>query len=288
MKAAFNLLRVAEGDEWKTAFRTPWGLFEYLVMPFGLANAPACFQRFIQWVLQEYLDVFCFVYLDHILIFSKTEVEHLDHIEKIFSALSENQLTASAEKCCFFQTSVVFLGFAISTTGISMDPEKLSTIADWPYPRNLSDLQHFLGFSNFYRRFIPNFSGIAGPLTALTGKAVDTSLGLKSSHAQESFASLRRLFCKAPFLLHFDFELPRILQVDSLGFAFSGILSQKDEDGSLKPVAYYSRKLDATKQRWQVHDQELRAIVACFEEWRAWLLGANTPTIVFSDHANLR
>lgn len=102
LKAAFNLLRVKEGDEWNMAFRTPWGLFEYLVMPFGLANDPACFQRFIQWVLREYLDTFCFVYLYDILIFSKTEEDHLNHIENILSALSENKLTASPEQCAFF------------------------------------------------------------------------------------------------------------------------------------------------------------------------------------------
>lgn len=288
LKAAFNLLRVKEGDEWKTAFRTPWGLFEYLVMPFGLANAPACFQRFIQWVLREYLDIFCFVYLDDILIFSKSDAEHLVHIEKIFSALFDHKLTASAEKCCFFQTSVVFLGFVISTTGISMDPAKLSTIAEWPYPKTLNDLQRFLGFSNFYRRFIPNFSGVAGPMTALTGKKIDTVAGLCTPEVIKSFKTLRNLFSKAPFLIHFDFNLPRILQVDSSGFAFSGILSQKDKTGDLKPVAYFSRKLNDTERRWQVHDQELGAIVNVFEEWRAWLLGANDPILVFSDHANLK
>lgn len=224
-------------------------------MPFGLADAPACFQRFIQWVLREYLDVFCYVYLDNILIFSKTEEEHLAHIEKIFSALSENKLTVSAETCAFFQTSVVFLGFVISTTGISMDPSKLSTIKDWPYPENLSELQRFLGFSNFYRRFIPSFSGVAGPLTVLTGNKVNTTLGLTYKEAKNSFSLLKKYFCKASFLLHFDFNLPRILQVDSSGYAFSGILSQKDSNGDLRPVAYDSRKLNPTQKRWQVHDQ---------------------------------
>lgn len=287
LKAAFNPLRVAEGDKWKTAFRTPWGLFEYLVMPFCLANAPACFQIFIQWVLREYLDVFYFVYLDDILIFSKSEAEHLDQIEKVFSALSEHKLTASAERCAFFQTEVVFLGFVISTTGISMDPQKLKTIADWPYPRDLSDLQRFLGFTNFYRGFIPSFSDVAGPLTVLTGKLIDTTLGLTSKEAKDSFSVLRMLFTRAPFLLHFDFNLHRIIQVDSSGFAFSGIFSQKDEGGNIRPVAYFSRKLDKTEKSWKVHNQELGAIVNCFEEWRAWLLGLNTLVIVFSDHANL-
>lgn len=235
LKAAFNLLRVAAGDEWKTAFRTPWGLFEYLVMPFGLANAPANFQRFIQWVLREYLDVFCFVYLDDILIFSKTEHEHLIHIDKILSALSEHRLTASPEKCAFFDTSVIFLGFVISTTGISMDPEKLKSIAEWPFPKDLKDLQRFLGFSNFYRRFIENFSGIAGSLTALTANGVDTKRGLKTEEALSAFNTLKSLFASRPFLIHFDFSLPRFLHVDSSGYAYSGILSRRIQKGNYDP-----------------------------------------------------
>lgn len=288
LKDAFNFLRVAEGDGWKTVFQTPWGLFKYLVIPFGLANSPACFQRFIQWVPHEFLDVLCFVYLDDILIFSKSDEEHLQHIEKIFFALSEHKMMASAEKGAFFQTSVVFLGFFISTSGISMDPRKLSTIKYWPYPRDLSDLQRFLGFTNFYRRFIPSFSRVAGPLTEFTGNKINTSLGLTYKKTQDSFHLLKKLFCKAPFLLHFDFNLPRILQVDSSGYAFSGILSQRDAKGHLRPVAYFYLKLNPTEKIWQVHNQELGAIVNCFEEWRAWLFGSNTPIIVFSDHANLR
>lgn len=111
---------------------------------------------------------------------------------------------------------------------------------------------------------------------------------MRNKSAQSSFSLLKKLFRKALFLLHFDFNLPRVIQVDAPGYAFSGILSQKDQEGELRPVAYFSRKLNTTKRRWQVHNQELGAIVACFEEWRAWLLGSNTPTMVFSDHSNLK
>lgn len=225
LKAAFNLLRVAEGEECKTAFRTLLGLFGYSAMPFGLANDSACFQKFIQWVLREYLDVFCFVYLDDIFILSRTYREHSQHIEKIFEALSEHKLTASSEKFQLFQTSVVFSGFVISTFGISMDPSKLKTIADWPYPKDLSDIQRLLGFINFYRHFITSFSGVAGPLTALTGKLEDTKSGLATKEGKQSFSHLRKLFKKAPLPLHFDFNLPRVLQADSSGFSFSGIFS---------------------------------------------------------------
>ena len=139
-----------------------------------------------------------------------------------------------------------------------------------------------------YRRFIKNFSGIAGPLTALTANGVDTQIGLLKREAINSFNELKKLFSTKPFLIHFDFSLPRFLHVDSSGYAYSGILSQKDSSGDLRPVAYFSRKLNEAEKRWQVHDQELGAIVACFEEWGAWLMGSQEPTIVYSDPANLR
>lgn len=279
---------MAKGNEWLTAFRTPWGLFEYKVMPFGLANAPAIFQRFIQSILREYLDVFCFVYLDNILIFSKTRSEHVDHVAKVLSKLQDNKLTASPEKCQFFADKVVFLGFVITPQGISMDPDKLSTIANWPYPRTAPELLQFLGFSNFHRRFIAKFSHIVAPLTALTKKLVPATALLKTDAPRHSFNTLISLFTSSPFLLHFDFSKPRILQVDCSGVALSGILSQMDDNNCLRPVAYHSKKLTPAEQRWQVHDQELGAIVACFVEWRCWLAGTNVPVVVLSDHANLK
>lgn len=130
-------------------------------MPFGLMNALACFQSFIQWISIEYLDVFCFVYLDDILIFLKTEANHLLHIEEVLAALSKNQITASPDEFSYFQTSGVCLGFVITISRISMDPEKLKKISDWSFPIDLKGLQHFLGFTNFYRRFIEDFSGVA-------------------------------------------------------------------------------------------------------------------------------
>jgi hypothetical protein len=150
LKAAFNLLCVAPGQKWKTEFRTPTGLYEYLVMPFGLANAPATFQSFIQHVLLKCLEVFCFVYIDDILIFSRTKEDHLSHIKKKLFKLREYSLKALLNKCQFFQSEVTFLGFDISCEGISMNKKKLNTINDWPFPTSIKELQRFLGFTNFY------------------------------------------------------------------------------------------------------------------------------------------
>jgi hypothetical protein len=134
LKAAFNLLRVAEGHEWKTAFRTPWGLYEYLVMPFGLANAPACFQSFIQFFLWEMLNIYCFAYIDNILIFSKTREEHQHHITQVLERLKQHSFFASPKKCMFYADSVTFLGFLISSKGIWMESSNIDTVLDWPYP----------------------------------------------------------------------------------------------------------------------------------------------------------
>lgn len=260
-------MRIKAGHEWKTAFRAPGGLYESLVIPFGLANGPAVFQRFIQDVLHKYLDVFCFVYLDDILIFSKDDDSHTTHINQVLSKLREHNLQASPSKCEFFKKEVVFLGFVVSTTGLKMDPAKLSTIKEWAYPTNIAELRRFLGFTNFYRRFIPRFLAEVSRLTDLTKKDCDVVSGLADDTTKLSFVSLIKAFTSAPFLKHFDFDSRRVLQVDASAYAFSAILSQPDSTGALVPVCYYSKKLSPTKSCWQTHDQELGAIVAAFKEW---------------------
>ncbi|KAI7951025.1 hypothetical protein MJO29_009699 [Puccinia striiformis f. sp. tritici] len=288
LKAAFNLLRVAEGDEWKTAFRTPWGLFEYLVMPFGLSNAPACFQRFIQHVLREFLHISCFVYIDDILIFSRTREEHTNHVLQILKCLQAHQLFASPKKCSFYAHHVSFLGFVISSDGIRMDPDKLSTVVDWPYPETVCHLRKFLGFTNFYRKFIDRFSEVSAPLTELTKNGVDVGQGLKAKECLSSFSHLKSCFTRAPLLQHFDFAKKRVLFVDSSKYALAAVLCQPGVDGVLCPVSFLSRKLTPRESVWQVHDQELFAVVHAFQEWRAWLIDTTKPVLVMSDHANLR
>lgn len=180
------------------------------------------------------------------------------------------------------------MGFGISTTGLRMDPAKLSTIAEWPYPTDIADLRRFLGFTNFYRRFIPRFSAEVSRLTDLTKKDSDVVLGLTCEETKNAFLSLIEAFTSAPFLKHFDFNAKRVLQVDASAYAFSAILTQPNKSGALVPVCYYSKKLSPAESRWQTHDQELGAIVAAFKEWQLWLMGSNNQIFVFSDHANLQ
>jgi hypothetical protein len=287
LKAAFNLLRVVPGHKWKTAFWKPEGLFEYNIMPFGLANAPATFQRFIQHFLQQYLDVCCFVYIDDILIFSKTRDAHLRDLNKVLAKLKEHSSKASLTKCKFFASKVTFLGFDITQEGLKMNGKKLNTIADWPFPSNLKGLQRFLGYTNFYGKFIPRFLEVAEPLTTLTQEDKQDLIRGCPEEAVKLFEKLKWLFTQDPLLLHFDFDKDRVLHVDSSGYAIIGVLSQPNANGDLLPVSYFSRKLTEWQRSWQVFDLELLAIVAAFEEWRAWLMGTKLPVKVYSDHSNL-
>jgi hypothetical protein len=160
---AYNLMRKAEGEEWKTTFRTRYGLFESLVMPFGLTNTPATFQNFINDVLAPSLDRFCTAYLNDTLIYSDTFEEHQEHVNRVLEAFEKAGLHLKPEKCEFHCEEVKYLGLIISMEGIKMDPEKITAVQDWEAPRNLKDVRAFLGFANFYRRFVRNYSKIVQP-----------------------------------------------------------------------------------------------------------------------------
>jgi len=189
LRDAFNQLRVALGDEWKTAFRTRYGHFEYLVMPFGLTNAPASMQAYANDCLRDYLDLFCIVYLDDILIYSNTLEEHVVHVRQVLARLHEYGLSCKREKCEFHTSSLSFLGFVISPSGISMDPDRITAITEWPAPMNVHDIQVFLGFANFYRRFVDGFSRVVSPITILLRKGQP----FRWSHqAQSAFDELKR------------------------------------------------------------------------------------------------
>lgn len=172
LRSAYYLLRVRKGDEWKTAFRTPFGHFEFNVMPFGLTNAPATFQHFLNDIFRPFLEHFVIIYLDDILIFSENLVDHEVHVRKVLEVLRYHKLCAKLEKCEFSSSQTEFLGYIVSSSGISMDPSKVKAVIDWPAPTNVKAVQSFLGFANFYRRFIENFSAIVRPLSTLTRKDV--------------------------------------------------------------------------------------------------------------------
>lgn len=164
LKSGYHQVPIDPTDVWKTAFKSKEGLFEWLVMPFGLTNAPATFMRLMNDVLRPFIDSFVVVYLDDILIFSKTWSEHLQHVEQVLSTLQQQKLYANMEKCSFGVQSIQYLGYIIDTEGVHVDPVKIQIIRDWPSPKNLTELRSFLGLANFYRRFVFNFSHISWSL----------------------------------------------------------------------------------------------------------------------------
>ena len=282
--AAFNRIRMAKDDEWKTAFRTRYGLFEYLVMPFGLTGAPSTFQHYINDVLREYLDIFCTAYLDDILIYSNSLKEHQKHVKLVLQALKTAGLQVEIEKCEFHTTETRYLGLIIGIEGIQMDPKKIETVKNWKQPQNLKDIQAFLGFANFYRRFILGFSTIVKPLTALTKKGAHFHW---NEACNKAFQLLKDRFIEAPILRWFDPERRIIVETDSSDFVSGGILSQPDDNGVLHPVAYFSKKHSLEECNYEIYDKELLAIIRAFEEWRPELEGAKYPITVITDHRNL-
>ena len=286
-------MRIREGDEWKTAFRTRYGHFEYLVLPFGLTNAPATFQSYINRALRGLVDDFCVVYLDDILVFSKSEKEHRRHLEQVVERLERVGLYANTRKCYFHKTEMDFLGFIVDKDGLRMDPSRVEAISEWRNypPKTYHDIQIFLGFCNFYRRFIYNFAGIARPLhQLLRGMKNGKKPGLIANNwqkpQQEAFEMLIDAFITAPVLRHYSHGRKIRLETDASSMAYAGILSQKWEDG-WHPIAYLSKKFSGAELNYPVYDKELMAIVMSFRQWRHYLEGA--PEIeVWSDHQNLK
>ena len=285
LRGAYNLIRIKEGMEWMTAFRTRFGSFEYLVLPFGLRNAPATFQSYIDSCLRPYLDHFVVVYLDDILIYSGDVNAHTDQVRQVLQSLGEWGLFCKLEKCEFDVTSVEFLGYIISPQGIQMDPARLATIREWPAPGALREMQSFLGFCNFYRRFIHKYSFVAMGMTNLTkGKQVFQW----NRAAESSFQDLKSKFEAAPILIHFLPQKKSWLECDASGYALAGIISQRGDDNHLHPIAFYSRKFIAAEINYTTFDQELLAIVESVKHWRHYLEGAQHTVTILSDHNNLR
>jgi hypothetical protein len=281
---AYNRIRIKAGHEWKTAFRTRFGLYEYLVMPFGLTNAPATFQAYINNVLRKYLDHFVVVYLDDILVYSKTYDDHVRDVRKVLQALADAKMKIKPEKTEFHKTEVKFLGYIVSREGLKMDQKKIEAVTSWPKPGTVREVQSFLGFANFYRQFIQDYSKIAAPLSELTKKDKEF---VWSAEAEEAFQELKTRFSTEPILVIFDPKKPSVVETDASDKAIGACLSQADDKGKLRPVAYLSRKFTPAEHNYEVHDKELLAIIEAFRHWRVYLEGQAHETKVISDHQNL-
>jgi RNase H-like domain found in reverse transcriptase/Reverse transcriptase (RNA-dependent DNA polymerase)/Integrase zinc binding domain/Chromo (CHRromatin Organisation MOdifier) domain len=282
----FNNVRMKDGDEWKAAFRTNRGLYEPLVMFFGLTNSPATFQTMMDGIFEDLIsEGVVVVYLDDILIFTKTLEEHRKVVRRVMEILQKYSLSLKPEKCEFEKTSVEYLGVVVSHDSVKMDPAKVAGVSEWPTPSNKKEVQSFLGFINFYRRFIEGFSHIARPLFDLT-KA--DSVFKWSSEEKSAFDTLRDRITSAPILTLPDNSRPYRVEADSSDFATGAVLSQENpEDGKWHPVAFLSKSLSPVERNYEIHDKEMLAIVRALEEWRHFLEGTEHQFEIWTDHKNL-
>jgi hypothetical protein len=284
LRGAYNLVRIRDEDVWKTAFRTRYGLFETLVLPFGLTNAPATFQALINETLRDLLDITVLVYLDDILVFSTDPTQHTSHVREVLQRLIREELYVNAEKCQFRTTETEYLGYTISTSGVAMSRDKVEAVLDWPRPTNVKELQQFLGFANFYRRFIKGYSRLIQPMTRLLKKGAKFDF---DPAAIVAFEQVKTAFTSAPVLQHYDPALPTRLEVDASDGAISGILSQTQPDKSLHPIAFMSRKMTPAERNYGIGEKELLAIIHSVRVWRHYLEGLRQPFEIYSDHKNL-
>jgi hypothetical protein len=287
VRSAFYKLRIKEGDEWKTAFRTRFGLFEWLVTPFGLTGAPATFQRYINTTLKDFLDDFCSAYIDDVLIYSSgSRKDHERKVKLVLSRLRDAGLSLDINKCEFAVTETKYLGFIVEAgKGIRMDPDKVLAIRDWEAPKTTKGVRSFLGFTNFYREFLSDYAEKTAPLTQLTRKGTP----FQWESAQEAaFEELKKAVISQPILAYWDPSRTTVVEADCSGYSLGGCLLQEDEQGLLRPVAYHSRKLTPAESNYDIHDKELLAIMSCLRAWDAELRGVESPFTVLSDHKNLR
>jgi hypothetical protein len=280
----YNNVRLKEGDEHKAAFITNRGLFEPLVMFFGLTNSPATFQNMMNDVFRELLATGkVVVYMDDILIFSDDLSELRLLTRRVLDVLQEHKLCLKPEKCVFEALEVEYLGVIVSHGQLRMDPKKIEALAAWPTPRNKKDVQQFLGFINFYRRFVRNFAKLATPLNRLCGSVPWPW----SSVEESSFVMLRDAGVTGPVLaLPLD-DAPFRVEADSSGYATGAVLTQL-QDNFWRPVAYFSKALNEVERNYDIHDRELLSIMCALAEWRRYLHGLKDPFEIHSDHKNLQ
>jgi hypothetical protein len=238
---AYHLIQIKEQDKWMTAIKMPFGVFEYNIIPFGLCNAPAVFQHFMNHVLQDLIAKCCMVYLDDIIIFSRNQTEHEEHLRAVFEKLCKNLLHINPAKFQFFRSSIAFLEHTISHQSIQIDPSKTLAIQQRPPPSNLKELQSFLGLTNYYHKFIPNYSDITLAFRELLSKKNPFKGTTEHSAA---FKQLKLVFSTMPFLLQFDASAPIVVKTNASNYAISAILCQPHPyTHQLHSVVYYSHFL---------------------------------------------
>ena len=276
-------MRIKEEDKWKTAFKTRYETFEYLVMPFGLTNAPAIFQNNVNWILREELDQEEVAYVDNILVTGHDQVTHREKVQKILIKLHRARLRAKLAKCQFEIPRVEFLEYVVGKEGVLTDPKKTQAVRDWNPPKTVKQLQAFLGFINFYQKFIRGAAEKSLPLTKLTKK--DQKWEWEDKH-QQAFDKFKEELLRAPLLGYFDPTKRLIIKTNAFDHTTAAVISQEIE-GGLQPLGFMSKKMTSAEQNYTITEKEMLAIIQAVKEWRMYLEGSKTRAEIITDHKNL-
>lgn len=277
LKSGYHQIRIRPGDEWKTAFKTREGLFEWMVMPFGLSNAPSTFMRVMNQALRPFIGKFVVVYFDDILIFSADLQSHLQHLAEVLHVLRRDKLFAARKKCLFGTSQVLFLGYIISDKGLQVDPSKVEAIKSWPTPRSITEVRSFHGLASFYRRFVHHFSDITAPLTnCMKGTSFQWT-----PEAAIAFETIKQKLVSAQILALPDFSVVFELHCDACKLGIGAVLSQQG-----RPVAFFSEKIAGSRARYSTYDVEFYAIVQAIKHWRHYLF--HQEFILYTDHDALK
>ena len=278
LKSGYHQIRMKEGDEWKTAFKTKYGLYEWLVMPFGLTNAPSTFMRLMNHILRAFLGKFVVVYFDDILVYSNCLDDHVEHLKCVLDVLRKEMLYANFKKCTFCMDRVVFLGYVVSGNGIEVDEDKIKAIKEWPTPKSVTEVRSFHGLASFYRRFVKDFSTIAAPLTDVIKKNVNFHWG---EEQQNAFQMLKDRLCSTSVLALPNFDKMFELECDASGIGIGAVLMQEK-----RPIAYFSEKLNGASLRYPTYDKELYALFRALETWQHYLW--SKEFVIHTDHESLK
>jgi hypothetical protein len=278
LRSGYHQIKIGASDIPKTAFSTRYGLYEYLVMSFGLINAPAYFMYSMNSVFMPELDKFVVVFIDDILVYSKNEDEHTKHLHTVLQRLHDHRLYAKLSKCDFWLREIKFLGHTISQDGVSVDPEKVQEVMNWKPPTTVRQIRSFLGLAGYYQRFIPDFSRIAKTMTELLKKGVKYEWSQK---CEDAFHTLRQHLTTAPVLAQPDNTKSFDVYCDASGTGLGCILMQDN-----RVIAYASRALRPHEQNYPTHDLELAAVVHALKIWRHYLMGAHCN--IYTDHKSLK
>ena len=277
LKNRYHQIQIRPGDEWKTTFKTNEGLYEWMVMPFRLSNAPSTFIKLMNQVLKPFIGKFVVVYFDDILIYSKTEVAHYNHVREVLAVLQANELYINLKKCSFLTDKLLFLGYMVSVDGIHVDEDKVHAVREWPTPKTVSDVRSFHGLVTFYQRFVRDFNSIVAPIT----ECLKNGRFLWGKEVEQSFALIKEKLSTTLVLALPNFEKVFKVECDASVVGIGAVLSQDN-----RPVAFFSEKVCEARSKWSAYELEFFAVVRTLKHWEHYLI--QREFVLYTDHQALK